>query len=74
VRKLGELTRARELHEQALAMCQRLYDGDHPKIGDSLSNLAEDLSELGEHAPARELHEQALAMRQRLAERSIPAP
>jgi tetratricopeptide (TPR) repeat protein len=60
---------ARELHEQALAMYQRLYEGDHPDVADRLSALANDLSELGEHGRARELDEQALAMRKRLAER-----
>ena len=63
---------ARELHEQALAMRQRLYEGDHPDVASSLSNLAIDLSELGEHGRARELDEQALAMRQRLYEGDHP--
>jgi tetratricopeptide (TPR) repeat protein len=57
---------ARELHEQALAMCRRLYDGDHPEVANSLNVLAIDLHRLGEVGRARELHEQALAMRQRL--------
>jgi tetratricopeptide (TPR) repeat protein len=60
------LTLARELDEQALAMRQRLYGGDHPQIARSLNNLATVLHDLGEVARARELHEQALAMRQRL--------
>jgi tetratricopeptide (TPR) repeat protein len=66
---LGEAERARELHEQALAMRRRLFEGDHPDVADSLNNLAFDLRRAGEHARARELNEQALAMRQRLAER-----
>jgi tetratricopeptide (TPR) repeat protein len=60
------------LDEQALAMCQRLYEGDHPHVARSLHNLAVDLRVLGEHVRARELAEQALAMRQRLYEGDHP--
>ena len=63
---------ARELAEEALAMRQRLYEGDHPDVADSLNNLANALYELGERRWARELHEQALAMRQRLYEGDHP--
>ena len=67
--RLGEYGRARELDEQALAMYQRLFEGDHPYVASSLSNLADDLRALGEDERARELDEQALAMHQRLAQR-----
>ena len=30
--RVRDLRRARALHEQALAMCQRLYEGDHPDV------------------------------------------
>jgi tetratricopeptide (TPR) repeat protein len=63
---------ARQLHEQALAMYQRLYDGDDPNVANSLSSLAIDLTNLGEHAQARELDEQALAMYQRLYDGDDP--
>jgi tetratricopeptide (TPR) repeat protein len=63
---------ARELHEQALAIRRRLYEGDHPDIAASLSNLADDLRDLGELNQARELHEQALAIRRRLYEGDHP--
>jgi hypothetical protein len=58
---------ARELDEEALAMRQRLYAGDHPDVAASLNNLAIDLRVLGEDGRARELHEQARAMKERLA-------
>jgi tetratricopeptide (TPR) repeat protein len=64
-RGLG-LARGRELDEQALAMRQQLYDGDHPDIARSLNNVAVDLWLLGELARARTLFEQVLTMRQRL--------
>jgi tetratricopeptide (TPR) repeat protein len=64
-RGLG-LTRARELHEQALALYRRLYGGDHPETAMTLGSLAEDLRGLGDYAGARELDEQALAMHRRL--------
>lgn len=57
---------ARRLNEQALAIDQRLHEGDHPDIARSLNNLAIDLRALGEFRQARDLHEQALAMQQRL--------
>jgi tetratricopeptide (TPR) repeat protein len=63
---------ARALHEQALAMRQRLYHGDHPDVATSLSDLANALRELGEHERARALDEQALAMRQRLYDGDHP--
>jgi Tetratricopeptide repeat len=49
-------------------MYQRLFEGDHPDVANSLNNLAGDRRDLGEHGRARALHEQALAIRQRLAE------
>src|SRR6266508_3283592 len=64
-RGLG-LTRARDLHKQALAVHQRLYEGDHPDLTATLTDFAGDLRALGEPARARELDEQALAMFQRL--------
>jgi tetratricopeptide (TPR) repeat protein len=64
-RKL-DLRLAHELHEDALAMRQRLYNGDHPDVANSLNNVALILSTLGKYGRARDLHEQALAMRRRL--------
>jgi tetratricopeptide (TPR) repeat protein len=71
VRGVG-LSRARDLHEQALAIRRRLYQGDHPDIARSLNNLAIVLEELGEQSRARDLDEQALQMRQRLYEGDHP--
>jgi tetratricopeptide (TPR) repeat protein len=59
---------ARELHEEALAMRQRVYEGDHPDMAASLTILANDLRDLGEPERARDLNEQALALYQRLYE------
>ena len=53
-------------------MRQRLYEGDHPDVASSMSNLAIDLRRAGEHERARELDEQALAMRQRLYDGDHP--
>ena len=57
---------ARQLHEQALAINQRLHEGDHSDVAGSMHHLANNLRAQGEHRRARELDEQALAMRQRL--------
>ena len=70
--RVRDLRRAGALHEQALAMCQRLYEGDHPDVAISLGNLAVDLRALGEPGRARELDVQALAMFQRLYEGDHP--
>ncbi len=70
-RGLG-LARARDLHQQAVAVHQQLYDGDHPDLAASLTGFAWDLHELGDHTQARRLHEQALAMVQRLYEGDHP--
>lgn len=67
VRGVG-LSHARDLHEQALAIRQRLYQGDHPDIARSLHNFGIDLYAVGDYARARDLHEQALAMLRRLHE------
>jgi tetratricopeptide (TPR) repeat protein len=64
--ELGEVPRARELHEQALAMRQRLYTGDHRDLAGSLNNLAIDLRRLGERERARDLDEEALAILEQL--------
>ena len=48
-------------------MRQRLYEGDHPALATSMSNLAYDLRQAVEHERALELNELALAMRQRIA-------
>jgi tetratricopeptide (TPR) repeat protein len=61
---------AKQLHEEALAMRQRLYQGDHPDVARSLRNLGGALLVLGEHERTLERYEQAAAMQQRLAERS----
>jgi hypothetical protein len=55
VRALGEQARARLLHEQALGMVQRLYEGDHPQVALALQNLADDLRGLGDDAGAFDL-------------------
>jgi tetratricopeptide (TPR) repeat protein len=67
LRALGDYEQARELQEQALAMLQRLSQGDDPRIAESLTHLAGVLQDLGDHQRAQELHHQAAAMRQRLA-------
>ena len=63
---------ARELDAQALAMNERLHESDHRRVANSLTFLANDLSELGEHERARELYEQAVVMSQRLYQGDHP--
>jgi tetratricopeptide (TPR) repeat protein len=63
---------ARDLPEQALAMCQRLYEGDHPEVVRSLMSLGLVLRALGNYRQALNMDEQALAMCQRLYEGDHP--
>lgn len=59
---------ARDLHQQASAMFERLHGPgtDHPDIARSLFYVAGDLRALGKRAESRELNERALAMLERL--------
>jgi Tetratricopeptide repeat len=66
------VARARDLHQRALAVRQRLHEGDHPDLAVTLTDFAWDLYELGEFRQARQLHEQALAMLQRLYQGDHP--
>jgi hypothetical protein len=68
----GLEVQARKLAEQALAIHQQLYQGDHPAIARSLNDLASTLNALGNPRRAQGLHEQALAMRQRLYQGDHP--
>jgi tetratricopeptide (TPR) repeat protein len=63
---------ARQLHEQALAISRSLYDGDHPSVSASLTDLANDLYILEDYERAREFDEQAMEMDQRLYDGDHP--
>jgi tetratricopeptide (TPR) repeat protein len=67
-----DFRRAQELHEQALAMFQQLYGGDHPEVAASLNNIAVAMAEQGKHKSALEVLERALAMFERLYEGDHP--
>lgn len=66
------LWEALDLHEKALSINQRLYQGNHPSVARSLNELANDLRRLGILEEARELHMRALKMRRRLYRRDHP--
>jgi tetratricopeptide (TPR) repeat protein len=67
------LPEALDLHQRALAINRRLYQGDHPATAQTLSNLALDMRRLGDVEQARKLDTQALEMRQRLYANDHPA-
>ena len=58
--------RARELHEEALRIRQKIHAGDHPEVARCIVHLAVDLNELGDTGTAVDLHRTALEMRQRI--------
>lgn len=61
-RALGDVSRARPLHEQALAIRQALLPSDDLAIGESLLNLGEALREEGLLDQAQQSYERALAI------------
>jgi hypothetical protein len=64
--ELGDLGRARTLHEQALDARRRVLGPEHPHTLVSMNNLAGTLRALGDLVGARILGEQALDARRRL--------
>jgi len=61
----GDQAAAREQHELALAIQERLLGSDHPRVAMSLGNLANALAEQGMYAEARQHYERALTIQER---------
>jgi Tetratricopeptide repeat len=66
LRRLGELTAARDLCEQVLAARRRTLGEEHPDTLTSMNSLALVLYGLGKLADARDLLAQTLAIRRRV--------
>ena len=58
MRRRGQYRPAFDLHEQVLAVRQRVLGDDHPDILASMNNLAETSRALGDLQGAHDLHEQ----------------
>jgi serine/threonine-protein kinase len=58
----GDFAAAREHHERALAIQERLLGADHPRVAMSLGNLANAYAEQGIYDEARAFYERALAI------------
>ncbi len=63
--KLGEITQARPLYEQAIALRERALGPDHPDVANTLYNFGNFLGSTGSYAEARLLLERALTVRER---------
>jgi hypothetical protein len=63
---LGWKVKRKTRHEAAMEMLQRRFDGDHPDVAWSLSNVGSCLQSLGRQAEALSKAEAALEMNQRL--------
>ena len=63
---LGEYNQAKELHENALVICKKIFGGDHADVATSYNNLASVYNSLGEYNQAKELHEKALVIRKKI--------
>ena len=59
-------TNASMYHAKALEMRQRLYNGDHPDVAQSLNSMAVSYTRVGDDHKAAEFYLKALEMRQRL--------
>jgi tetratricopeptide (TPR) repeat protein len=70
---LGRVEEGLRKHEEALAMYQRLTEGDDPDVATSLSNVASSLFALGRSSEALPKLEEALAMDRRLFKGDHPA-
>lgn len=73
LRGMGRYAEARDLDEDTLARCQRLYGADHPSTLAAANNLADDLRALGSLRAARDLDEDTLARFRRLLGEDHPA-
>ena len=60
----GDLKKAIEYHERALAIWQQTLGPQHPDVASSYNNLANVLRKEGDLKQAREYHERAFAIRQ----------
>ena len=67
-----EFVSSKEYYEQALAMYQNLYQGDHPEIARGLNNVGMAYKTLGDSRKGLEYYEQALAMYQNLYQGDHP--
>jgi serine/threonine protein kinase/tetratricopeptide (TPR) repeat protein len=63
---LGRSTEALPMHEASLAMCQRMYKGDHHDVATCLNDLGLCLNDLDRYREALPDFEAALAMRLRM--------
>ena len=60
----GDYAAAREHHERALQIQERLFGADHPRVAMTLGNLANALAEQGEYAKARAYYERGLSIQE----------
>ena len=59
--KLGNYSKALELHQEALGLYEKLVGKEHPDYARSLNNLAQTYSNLGDYTKALELQQQTIS-------------
>ena len=62
----GRSEQAETLYKEAIAMCRRLYKGDHPDLATKISNIALFFFTKGRYAEAEPIFKEALEMRRRI--------
>ena len=58
--KHGQYAQAEPLYKQALAIREKIFNPDHPAIGESLNNLASLYYDQGQYADAEPLYKRSL--------------
>jgi tetratricopeptide (TPR) repeat protein len=66
LRNQGKYDEARQFHERALAVREKVYGEEHPSTANSLNNLGITLHEQGKHDEARRYYERALAIYEKI--------
>ncbi len=64
--QIGDLAKASQMHNQALALWKNCFGDEHLRVADSLNDLGATLDQQGNLDEAEGLYRQALAMRRKL--------
>ena len=63
---LGQHSEAKEYHEKALKIMEKIYGEEHADVGASYTNLGNVYKDLGRYSEAKEYHKKALIMGQKI--------
>jgi Tfp pilus assembly protein PilF len=64
--RMGQFEKAEPVYQRALAIREKAYGPEHPKVVESINSLAELYQSIGDTAKAEPLHQRALAIRKKV--------